>query len=317
MKRTVAALSAAAVSTVALIAGISITPIPAGADPATDLVYTSPTVTLIPSFPGVCTTRLVVRDPNRGPAIAFTFELRAKALFLDVPPVLGSGTVAGGSTFTYTSPQVGGLSNGDYWFEVRTPARIVPRLDVTCPDRITVHNESEWTATNAYGSPAENDRRANGLLSALTASLDAARAAIAAAQTKLDTINAKVGNRTRSVCVGGSVRNELSNRSQLYLTLFNPATVGVALPVTVVYSTNRGQIVRTYAIALNRQQQIDVNAALTGPRAPYQGMTDVDTAITVTTNGAPVHMGCTMYFSKSAGIAGFMSGVTDLPVTTN
>ena len=315
VKRTLATLAAAA-------AGLTLLPMaPAGAQTAPTYTWTSKAAWQ--GYGYLCEHGATVTN------------LSSASLTVTVTPVYnGTPSAAPRSVVlppTVSSRQSFSLGAGGYayvGFKVTAPSgQLVVSADGKCSNGSTTYSSftfgaDDWGVTNPNGSTLENLQRANGLLDALAAKIDAIAAKVDAANGKLDAANgkldalaAKVGNKTSSVCVDGTVRNDATNHNQMYLTLFNPAN-GAQANASVTYNTNFGPVFRTYGVGPLQRVQIDVSAELVGPTGQFRLRTDVDTVVTVSST-LPLHVNCSLYFSKVVPNVGPVSGALELPVSTN
>jgi hypothetical protein len=323
-------------ATAAVVAGLILPAAPASAQTAPTYTYTSPSEFLNAYSSGsYCTHSSVIVNPTSASVSVTVKEYRNSTVNSQ-----STRTIAAGATATDAFY----LTNTYTWSRLEITAssgRLVVSSSGQCHQgnnsESFTHGWGDWKITNSFGSDTENVQRANGMLDAVVAKIDALASKTDAAGGKLDgltsrtdTANGKldlantnieslagrVGNKTQSVCVDASVRNEAGNRSQTYLTLFNSGSPSGYVTANITYATNRGVVNRTTYIYGGSRAQVDVNDALVGSRGAFPNATDVDTTITVV-SGGPLHVGCTVYFARTAGAVGPVTGVRELPVSTN
>jgi hypothetical protein len=116
---------------------------------------------------------------------------------------------------------------------------------------------------------------------------------------------AGTGFNTSAFCAEGSVRKDAAGVLQMYVTLFSETDQ----TVTINYITNKGTKSKTVPLAAGVRYTDDANAFLTGPEGQFPGASDVDTSVKVS-GTAPVFLACPVYFSRSIGEAGLVSGGT-------
>ena len=129
---------------------------------------------------------------------------------------------------------------------------------------------------------------------------------------RIGRLSSRVGNRTRTFCAEGSVRNDDAGVLQMYVTLFSKD----GQDVTITYITNKGPFDHKVTLEASKRFTDDVNQFLLGPGGPLAGQGDVDVSVRVT-GTKPLFMACPVYFNRAIGAAGSVQGGTVQDGTSN
>jgi hypothetical protein len=127
---------------------------------------------------------------------------------------------------------------------------------------------------------------------------------------KVDALSSKLGSsgvgfNTKAFCAEGSVRSDPAGTLQMYVTVFSETNQTVRID----YITNKGLHGHDIPLTANVRYTDDVNGFLVHPGGALAGQSDVDVSVRVTAP-QPIFLACPLYFNRTIGDAGQISGGT-------